>query len=175
MIDPFRALESAGIRVGMRVADFGCGTLGHYVFPAAQLVGQDGKVYAVDILKSVLGGIEGRAKMERATNVEAVWGDIERDRGVRLGDSSLDMVILANNLFMSRHRSGMMGEIARVLKPNGRLAIIEWKPTGLTIGPDRKDLVPSDEARRLAESAGLVQVGEFDPGRFHYGLIFAKR
>ena len=64
LIDPFKVLEAAGIRADMTVADFGCGTLGHYVFPAAQMVGTHGKVYAIDILKSVLDGVNSKKKME---------------------------------------------------------------------------------------------------------------
>lgn len=174
LIDPFKFLEAVNIRVGMKVADFGCGTLGHYVFPAAQMVGPKGKVYAVDILKSVLDGIRGRIKMEGANNVEMLWGDIERPNGVKLEDDSLDMVILANNLFMSKQKPEMMKEIARVLRTGGRLAIAEWKPTGISIGPNKDTVVPSDQAQKLAEEAGLTLEKSFEPGKYHYGLSLTK-
>jgi ubiquinone/menaquinone biosynthesis C-methylase UbiE len=174
MIDPFKFLEESGIRSGMKVADFGCGTLGHYVFPASQMVGPQGKIYAVDILKSVLDGITGRIKMDGAGNVESIWGDIERPNGVRLPDASLDLVILANNLFLSKQKPAMFKECARVLKRGGRLAIAEWKPTGVTIGPSRESVVPPEEAKSLADQAGLLLEREFNPGKYHYGLSFIK-
>ena len=174
LIDPFKFLEEVSIRSGMKVADFGCGTLGHYIFPAAQLVGPEGKVYAVDILKSVLDGIGSRAKMDGTNNVEILWGDIERPNGVKIDDGSLDMVILANNLFMSKQKPAMMTEIARVLRPGGRLAIAEWKPTGISIGPDKDTVVPFNEAQKLAEEAGFVLEKNFEPGKYHYGLSLTK-
>src|SRR5688572_25312489 len=100
LIDPFKILEDAGIRSDMKIADFGCGTLGHYVFAASKLVGNGGKVYAIDILKSVLGGVESMIKMENVTNVELVWGDLERLGGVKLPDGLLDIGLLINNLYL---------------------------------------------------------------------------
>src|ERR1700675_3615040 len=90
LIDPFKVLEEAGLGADMKVADFGCGTLGHYVFAASRLVGPGGKVYAIDILKSVLDGIESMMRIERVTNVETVWGDLERVGGIKLADGLLD-------------------------------------------------------------------------------------
>ncbi|MDD5251786.1 MAG: methyltransferase domain-containing protein [Patescibacteria group bacterium] len=174
LIDPFNLLKEADIRSGMKVADFGCGTLGHYVFPASQLVGPDGRVYAVDILKSVLSGIEGRIRFDSATNVEPVWGDMERPGGVALADNSLDIGLLINNLFMSKQRDTMIKECVRMIKPGGRLVVVDWRPTGVNFGPDVGTRLSVDEARQLGEKAGLKLEKLFEPGRYHYGLIFTK-
>lgn len=174
LIDPVKLLEEAGLREGMRVADFGCGTLGHYVFPAAQIVGKDGKVYAVDILKSVLSGITSRAKLEGATNVETVWGDLERDRGVRIDDGTLDIGLLINNIFLSRQRSMMLRECVRMIKHGGKLAVVDWKPDGVNFGPLMENSVPVDEAKRIAEAAGLVFGKDLHPGKYHYGFLCDK-
>ena len=58
LINPFKLLERVGIGEGQRVADLGCGALGHFVFPAAQLVGGMGAVFAVDIQKGALEHVE---------------------------------------------------------------------------------------------------------------------
>src|SRR5512143_268188 len=137
LIDPFKVLQEAGIRSGMSVADFGCGTLGHYVFPAAQLVGPDGKVYAVDILKSVLGGIESRTKLEGATNVITVWGDLERINGIKLDDGMMDIGLIINNLFLSKQQDTMVKECVRMVKHGGKVVFVDWKPTGSNFGPDQ--------------------------------------
>ena len=116
LVNPVKLLEDAGITNGMRVADFGCGTLGHYVFPAARLVGDEGVVYAVDILKSVLAGVNSRLKLEGLSNVETIWGDLERDNGVKIESGSLDMGLLINNLFLSKMQEEMMRECVRMVK-----------------------------------------------------------
>lgn len=175
LIDPFALLEEAGIAKGMKVADFGCGTLGHYVFPAARLVGDEGKVYAVDILKSVLSGIESRMKMEGTTNVETLWGDLEREHGVRIDDGALDMGLLINNLFLSRQKEKMIEECVRMVRKGGAFVIADWKAGGAAgFGPEPATRVPRDEAKRLAAAAGLIIEKDLDPGKYHYGFLCRK-
>lgn len=175
LIDPFRLLKEAGLREGMNIADFGCGTLGHYVFPAARIVGDDGKVYAVDILKSVLSGVHSRQKLEGATNVETVWGDLERDDGVRIATDSLDMGLLINNLFLSKMQEQMMKECVRMVKPGGIMVIADWKVVvAKGFGPDESTRVPVEDAKRLAAGAGLIVEKDLDPGKYHYGFTCKK-
>lgn len=174
LIDPFKLLQRAGVSAGMRVAELGCGTLGHYVFPAAQMVGENGRVYAIDILKSVLSGVESRMKMEGATNVETMWADIERDRGIKLGDGSVDMGLLINNIFMSKQRSNLLKESVRIIRQGGRMLVVEWKPGAMSLGPEKEVRVQPEEAKRLAAEQGLVLEEEFDAGEMHYALLFKK-
>jgi len=174
LIDPFKLLEEAGIRNNMVVADFGCGTLGHYVFPAAQLVGKDGKVYAIDILKSVLGGIESRMKLENATNVEPVWGDLERMNGIRLPDGVIDIGLLVNNLFLSKQQELMVKECARMVKHGGKMVFADWKPAGASFGPMPESRVSAEDAKKLAIAAGLNITKDFVPGPHHWGFVCTK-
>src|SRR5512143_2288610 len=161
LIDPFKVLEEAGIRSDMKIADFGCGTLGHYVFAASKLVGAGGKVYAVDILKSVLNGVESMIKLERISNVETIWGDLERVGGVKLADGILDIGLLINNLYLSKQQAEMVKECVRMVKPGGTFVLVDWKPTGAQFGPDPKARVAADAAMRLGLDAGLTLVKEF--------------
>lgn len=174
LINPVNVLEKAGIRADMTVADFGCGTLGHYVFPAAAMVGLRGKVFAVDILKSVLDGVEGRRKLEGEQNVVPVWGDIETVGGVPLPDVSVDIGLLINNLFMSKAKEAMVKECARMVKRGGTMVIIDWKPVGASFGPPGETRVAPEEAKRLAMAAGLQVVSDFEPGKYHYGFVCRK-
>lgn len=174
LIDPFKLLETAGIGPGMKVVDCGCGTLGHYVFPAAQLVGAEGRVYAVDILKSVLNDIESRIKMEGLNNIETIWGDLERAGGVRLPDGSLDIVLVINNLSLSRQRPALMKECLRLAKPGGRVVVVDWRLDAPAIGTPLASRLAPEETRKLTEAFGLVLLKPFTPGRFHYGFLFMK-
>ncbi len=174
LIDPFKALEEAGIRTGMTVADFGCGTLGHYVFPAGQLVGPEGKVYAVDILKSVLAGIESRRKLEGALNVQTVWGDLERMNGITLSDESVDLGLLINNLFLSVQKELMVKECVRMIRRGGKMVFIDWKTTGGGFGPDAARRISIQDAKKLALGAGLRINNDFTPGPYHYGFVCTK-
>ena len=175
LIDPDKVVAQADLRSGMLVADFGCGTLGHFVFPAAAMVGPEGRVYAVDILKSVLEGVAGRAKLEAAGNVEMLWSDIERPGGIALKDGALDAGFLINNLFLTTHRPEMVRECVRTVKRGAPFIIVDWKPSGVSFGPMFTRRIGAVEATGLAQAAGLEPVREFEAGRFHYGLVFRKK
>lgn len=174
LINATTVLETVGIREGMKVADLGCGAIGHYVFRAARMVGPHGIMYAVDIQKNVLDGLRGRMDVTGVNNVEFVWGDIERLRGVGIPDGTLDAVLIANNLSVARDRAGLGREALRLLKSGGTLAIIDWKPARSPFGPPPEGRISPEDAERVMEETGFRFVRTFAPGEYHYGLIFEK-
>ena len=173
LIDPFKALEAAGIREEMRVADFGTGTVGHFLFPATRLVGPKGRVYGVDVLQSVLQANQGRARLSGIDNVDFVWGDFEREKGSRLPDSSMDLVVMVNVLHAVK-KAPALQEAKRVLHTGGILLVIEWKPAGAVTGPAPDKRLSKEETTALATQAGFMVQKEFEAGPKHYGLVFKK-
>ena len=173
LIDPFHALEKAGIREEMRVADFGVGAVGHFLFPAAQLVGQKGHVYGVDILKSVIQANQSRMKLAGAENIELVWGDFERPMGSRLPDASMDMVLMVNVLHVV-DRATALAEAKRVLHTGGLLLIVEWNAAGAALGPAPEKRLSKEQASELGAQAGFQTLDAFEAGPHHYGLVLKK-
>jgi ubiquinone/menaquinone biosynthesis C-methylase UbiE len=173
LIDPFNALEKAGIREEMRVADFGVGAVGHFLFPAAQLVGPKGHVYGVDVMPSVLQANQSRIKLAGADNIQLVWGDFERQGGSRLPDTSMDMVVMVNVLHAVNKPTALQ-EAKRVLATGGQLLVIEWKAAGTLIGPAPEKRISKDEVAAAASQAGFLVVKEFEAGPSHYGIVLKK-
>ena len=173
LIDPFNALEKAGIREEMRVADFGVGAVGHFLFPAAKLVGQKGHVYGVDILKSVLQANQSRAKLSGFENIEMVWGNLEKVNGTRLPDASMDMVIIVNVLHAVDKATALL-EAKRVLATGGVLLVIEWKTSGAALGPAPERRLTKEDAVAAGLTAGFQMQKDFDAGPYHYGVVLKK-
>lgn len=173
LIDPFNALEKAGIREEMRVADFGVGAVGHFLFPAAKLVGSKGHVYGVDILKSVLQANQSRAKLSGIDNIEMIWGNIDKVGGSRLPDASMDMVISVNILHAIDKANGFL-EAKRVLATGGILLVIEWKTAGAALGPAPEKRLTKEDAAAAAAQAGFLPQKDFEAGPYHYGLVLKK-
>lgn len=174
LINPFKLLERVGIREDQRVADLGCGALGHFVFPAAQLVGAKGAVFAVDIQRSALEQIEKRSKDGQYFNVHPVWSDIDVFRATRVDAASLDLTLLINNLYLSQNREGLIREMARLSKPGSRIVVVEWKPTASPIGPPPTQRLSKEEARKILKSPFIEFHDEFEAGPYHYGLIYHR-
>lgn len=174
LINPFKALERAGLRKGSHIADLGCGALGHFVFPAAQMTGGEGRVYAVDIDKAALKAVERAARHDQYWNVIPVWSDIDVVNAARIQSGTIDLTILANNLYLSANRSGMVEEALRLTKPGGRILVIEWKPIRTTIGPPVENRMSAEEAQRYFAVDELDLIDEFDAGDSHFALVYAK-
>ncbi len=174
MVDANSIMEVAQIGDKTKVADLGCGTSGHFVFPAARLVGKNGKVYAVDILKTVLENIKKRVKQENLDNIEPVWSNLEIFGATKIEAGSLNAALLVNTLYQSTKRVEILREAIRMLKKDGRLVVVEWKNISSPFGPPAEERVKLDLLKKGAERLGLKLEEEFEAGPYHYGLVFTK-
>ncbi len=133
--DPIKALKAAGIRPGQVVLEVGCGT-GFFTLPAAELVGQEGRVYALDPHPSAIEEVARKVQDAGLTNVRLIRGDAT-EAGLATGSIDLTLlfgVIPSPTLPLDR----LMPEISRVLRSEGALAVWTampwWSPASLTSG-----------------------------------------
>ncbi len=174
LIDPTLVLRRAGLNVGQTYADFGSGPLGHFVFAAADLVGPTGHVYAVDILKGALAGVESRIAMEGANQIKTVWGDIERPHGVNIPEGQVDILSVNNITTLILRSPGVLEEVKRALKPDGTLLLIDWKREVSPLGPAIEKRVDPETVSAAAENAGFRRRSSFEAGPHHWGMVFDR-
>lgn len=174
LINPFKLLERVGIRHGWHVADMGCGATGHFVLPAAQLVGPDGAVYALDIRRDFLEHIEKLAKREQFFNIKGVWADMDVYGAARIEPGSLDLCLLINNLYLSQNRPALIKEMARLTKPGGRILVVEWKAISTPIGPPPDRRLTPEQSRNICQTQYMELLDEIDVGHSHYGLLYER-
>lgn len=174
LLDPAEILARIGIRTGARVADLGCGGAGHFVVPAARLVGNHVSVYAVDILKSSLRSVASKARLEGVNNIKTVWSNLEIFGATKIRKESLDFGLLINIFFQSKHHGEILKETIRLLKKEGKILVIDWNKVPTPFGPPPEDRVKPDEVKKIAKNLRLKLIDEFDAGNYHFGLIFEK-
>lgn len=173
--NPKKNVENFGIQPGFSVVDLGAGS-GMYTIPAAKLVGEGGRVYAVDIQKELLSNIKKEASKENLFNVEVIWGDVEKNGGTRLSDNSIDIAIASNILFQLEDKETFLREIKRILKPGkGKVCVIDWSDSFGGLGPPLKDVVSFEMCKDMFLRSGFeLNRTLSDVGAHHYGLIFTK-
>jgi ubiquinone/menaquinone biosynthesis C-methylase UbiE len=171
--DPVKNVESAGIQPGMDIADLGSGS-GFYAIAAAKALMSTGRVYAIDAQKDLLSKLKNNATREGLYNIEVIWGDIEKIKGTKLRDSSVDLVFLCNILFQLDNKSTAVKEAARILKPNGRILFVDWSDSFGGIGPKPKMVVTKQKALELFEKSGFHMDKEIEAGSHHYGFVYKK-
>jgi len=174
LIDANLIVLKANICENMRIADLGCGATGHFVFPIAHVVGKKGKVYAIDILKTVLENVDKRKKQENADNVETIWSDLELFGATKIESNSIDVALLINTLYLSGKRKEIIREAVRLVKKGGIVLVVEWKSIALPLGPSIEHRVREDLLKGVSAKLGLELKEEFDAGPYHYGLTFEK-
>lgn len=160
-----------GLREGMKVGDFGTGS-GHYARAAAPIVGQGGKVYAIDVQEDVLKHLKLNTHEHHQSIISPVWGDIEKPGGTHLRDQSLDAVLLANTLFQIENRFGLLKEMKRVLKPGGKCMLVDWAGSYGGIGPAPEKVVSEHQAEDFFIGGGFHKIKSFRAGPHHYGIVF---
>lgn len=172
-LDPNQILKHLNLEEGMYIADFGAGS-GYMTFQAADLVGPTGKVYALDVKKSVIEHIANEIKERQLTNVKAVWTDLELVGKNPIPASTIDVVMIVNMLFQSTRHFEIMKEAKRVLKPAGRTLVIDWEKRSAPFGPPVDERLNLDQFKEMTYNLGLNKVQEFEAGPYHFGLIFRK-
>lgn len=172
-IDPDAIVRLLNLPKGIVVADFGCGT-GYFSLPVARQIGGKGLVYALDILTDKLEVVESQAKTQGVSNVLTKRVNLENKNGSKLDGESIDWVILKDMLFQNKNKNQILEEAKRVLKPGGKVLLVEWKKGDTSIGPDIALRMSVEDIKDLARKNELEVEREIDAGNFHYGLVLVK-
>jgi len=174
LLDSRFLLNKTRIQEGNKIADLGCGASGHFVFPASRIVGKNGQVYAVDVLKHALEVIQKKADQENFNNTKEVWSNLEIFKGTKIEAESLDVALLINTLFQSPNKAAILREAVRLLKKSGHLLIVEWENSDSPLGPPTESRVKKEPLKSAAQKLGLKLEEEFNAGDYHYGMLFTK-
>jgi ubiquinone/menaquinone biosynthesis C-methylase UbiE len=110
-------VKEVGMKEGFHVLDYGCGP-GSYVPAVAELVGKSGKIYALGINPLAIKMVKRTAVKKQLPNVETILSDCNTG----LPDDSLDVELLYDTFHDLVDQNMILGELHRVLKPNGILS-----------------------------------------------------
>jgi ubiquinone/menaquinone biosynthesis C-methylase UbiE len=166
-------LNKINLAKGFYVADLGSGT-GRFTIPLAKEIGENGKVFAVDISKESLTILKENADREKLNNIEIVYGDISKK--IPLDDNSIDVAFMANvfhDILYEGNESIVLSEIKRILKNNGRLIILEFKKIRGPPGPPIFMRISHDELINILNKNGFSAKYLGEIGKYHY-LIEAR-
>lgn len=113
---PLIKIEKSEIKAGEIVLDYGCGT-GSYTIPAAEVVGESGKVYAVDIHPLAIKKVMKRATKKDLKNITTIQTDCD----LELQNQSVDVIICFDVMHAIPDKEKLVKEWHRVLKDGGKL------------------------------------------------------
>lgn len=165
-LNPVRIVALTGILEGQTVVDVGAGA-GFFIGPMLSAVGPDGLVYAVDTSQEIL---------DKIPDVVGEFPQIRlvksQELAIPLEDRLADHVFLANvfHEIEAAHRGQFLAELHRLLRPSGRITIVEWKKEETPKGPPLDHRLGREEVVEEMYRAGFRLRRSDEAGPYHYLL-----
>ncbi len=172
LIDTTEFFRAIDLREGMSVLDVACGK-GNYAFDMARTIGEKGLVYAVDLWEEGITSLKLRAASHDLFNIEAIVCDVSQKIPVK--DNRADLCLMAtvlHDLISDNTEKGTLGEVLRILKPGGTLAVVEFKKIPGPPGPPEKIRLSPEDLEEILAPFGLKCADTIDLGSFTYLSMF---
>jgi ubiquinone/menaquinone biosynthesis C-methylase UbiE len=163
-------LAALHVKPGDVICDLGCGN-GFYTLKLAKLVGDKGKVVAVDIQREMLELLKDRAAEEKITNIEPVLGTVVDPK---LPAGSIDLLLLVDVYHEFSNPEQMLAAIHKSLKPTSRIALAEFRAEDPNV--PIKPLHKMSKAQIMKEFPpnGFKLVEEFDKLPWQHLMFFER-
>jgi ubiquinone/menaquinone biosynthesis C-methylase UbiE len=164
---PDKIMDALGVGEGVVVADLGAGS-GWFTIRLAGRVGPNGMVYAEDIQRQMIDSITRRVQLLGLTNVKTVLGTASDPRL----PAPVDAVLIVDSYHEMEQPVALLKNVSRLLKPNGRIGIVNFTKDGGGPGPAIEDRVDPERVIADARAAGLTLQSRQDFLKYHYMLVF---
>jgi len=167
---PDQIMDALVIADGSVVADLGCGA-GWFTVRLARRVGPNGLVYAEDVQVEMIRATERRVQREGLRNVTPILGTQDDPK---LPAGRIDALLIVGSYHEIVNPVALLKNVARALRPAGRVGIVEFTPGGGGPGPAADERVDPKLIQRDAQRAGLRFLKQESFLPFQYLLIFGK-
>jgi ubiquinone/menaquinone biosynthesis C-methylase UbiE len=145
--NPYKILRAAGLKPGQKVVEVGCGP-GFFTIPAANIVGNEGVVYAVDVNPRAIERVQKKTQSKGIKNVRTMLTNAS-DTG--LPEQSIDLAFMFGLPYIIGGQKNVIREIHRILKPGGILSYKKTRGAEKKLIEDlrKQGLIYSGKQRRI--------------------------
>ena len=119
---PDQIIEAISLKPGQNIADIGSGG-GYFSLRFAQIVGEEGKVYAVDTNPNLLNFVKNSAKINGLNNIIPT---IASNDSLDIPERSLDFIFMRNVTHHLKNRMKYFKDLQKYLQPEGKIIVIEY-------------------------------------------------
>ena len=172
LIDAKQLFERLSIKKGSTFVDLGCGR-GEYAIEAALRTGKEGSVYAIDIWEEGLAALGTEAEFRGLSQLKVLPADICAT--LPLQDQSVDVCLVAtvlHDLVREGCADGALEEARRILRPQGMLAIVEFKKFDGHPGPSIEVKLSPDQVEKIGALHGFRSKELAEIGPYNYLVMF---
>lgn len=172
LIDFAKLVDVLGIEKGTTFLDVACGA-GAYTLALADHVGPNGMLYALDLWEEGIEMLMAEVKKREINTIRAHVADISLH--MPLETSTMDLCLMAtvlHDLIEDHTDQGTLQEVARVMKPGGKLAVIEFKKMDGPPGPPQSIRLSPQETEACLLPHAFKALSTLDIGAYNYLSIF---
>jgi SAM-dependent methyltransferase len=163
-------LKVLNVKPGQVVCDMGSGN-GFYTLKLAKLVGEEGKVLAVDIQAQMLYMLRKRAEEEKITNIKPILGTVWNPK---LADSSVDLMFCVDVYHEFDHPVEMLAAMRKALKPDGRMVLVEFRMEDPKVPIKLLHKMSKEQILKEVPPAGFKLVEQFDKLPWQHVMFFQR-
>jgi ubiquinone/menaquinone biosynthesis C-methylase UbiE len=175
LIEAGKLFPVLALKPWFTVLDMGCGP-GTYSIAMAKIIGDGGRVHAVDLWAEGIERLKERVERRGLKNVRPMVADVSRV--LPLSGESMDLILMATVLHDLKEdgvQDGALAEARRLLKRHGTLAVVEFIKTTGPPGPPISIRLSPDDVSSLVEPFGFARTGLHDIGPYNYLITFAPK
>jgi ubiquinone/menaquinone biosynthesis C-methylase UbiE len=167
-LNPIDTLNKIGMKANDAICDIGAGS-GIFTIPAARIT--TNKVYALEISDEMLSIIKEKANTEGINNIELVKVN---DNNLNMEDGSIDIAIMVTVLHEIDQPTELLKEVKRILKDNGKIAVIEFHKRETPMGPPVEHRMYKEDVIKYLKAIDYIVQKDFDLGDNFNCLVFEK-
>jgi len=175
LIEAAKLFQVLALKPWFTVLDMGCGP-GTYSMAMAKIIGDGGRVHAVDLWAEGIERLKERVERRGLKNVWPMVADVSR--ALPLSGESMDLILMATVLHDLKEagvQDGALAEARRLLKRHGTFAVVEFKKMPGPPGPPISIRLSPDDVAALVEPFGFARTGLHDVGPYNYLMTFAPK
>ena len=174
LIDSAKFFQELDLKQGITFLDVASGW-GAYSLAAADIIGKDGQIYAVDLWEEGISNLRKEADAKGIQNLEAFVSDVAQN--IPVEDDSVDVCLMAtvlHDLVADKVEQQVLKEIVRVMKSESTLAIVEFYKKEGPPGPPKPVRLSPEEVNQILSAYGFQQKRYTEIGPDNYLQIFAR-
>ncbi len=167
---PNETLKNMLVTENVDLFDIGAGT-GYFSIPASRIVGEQGKVYAIDTSNEMLEELEERISQKDIKNIELIKGTTyETDISV----NTADYIFISNVLHEVEDKILFLSNYLNKLRAEGKIGIIEFKKSKASKGPPIEHKISKKQLKEYLNKLDIEIIKEVDINDIQYGLVGKK-
>ena len=175
LIDSAKFFQELDLKKGITFLDVASGW-GAYSLAAADIIGKDGQIYAVDLWEEGISSLRKEADAKGIPNIEAFVSDAAQR--IPVENDCVDVCLMAtvlHDFVGDKVAQQVMKEIVRVMKPDGVLAIVEYYKKEGPPGPPKRVRLSPEDVDQMLSVHGFQQKRYTEIGPDNYLQIYTRK